>query len=621
MALPVSADYPQNQIMQYQWNNFPAVPQIDAPPNLQNMIAPTAASVANEASMKAQTNPARVFTYNMLSSNFWQNQEFAEACRLTLGLLYINLRKQVYTSPEQGLPQAATQVLAMIASRFVMQYPGLVQKVDASVYQAAQMTAPILQDLIREINAMQQNMHMGHTMQMQPVIMVMTARGQMTMQEAQQFGLHYQVIGQAQMPMGGMAPMNGYPVGGPQQAYQSPGMNSGQMFNGGFGNNQASFGSSTNEFEDHRFAQAVKNFEPQQTQQAKSVFEDVPNFDVTYRQEPEQQQPVKVETTTTELLIEEGSEMDRAKHEVVYFGQSFTENLDLKIGRQAVSADLLSKSNAHDPEEESISDEFIFEPSLHVAIATGEKKRLEIRDKTKIDSMYRNFVILITPLTAAKNTAVYMEEISGAEDFSAMAKKIKSIASALQQEKEKAENQNEVEDILNVLNAIDVRMTDMINLFMAVSLGLNVTIDSFAEDIDALFSHLNKKNNLDRALREYEKEVMDVLNAIPDQSTKDKINQFYDFEPDHNGALFMENISITHMVMNSRQLGWKVKNEPLIINRATAPSLYQIAESLDKHKKELGSGTLFDYLVSTDGVVYRIYRDYITMGQFMIALA
>lgn len=622
MALPASADFPQTQIMQYQWNNFPSLPQINTPPGLQQYLGAVAASVANEAGNKAQSNAARTFSYNLLSNNFWNNQEFAEACQLTFGLLYINLRKQVCANPEQGLPQAVAQVLAMITSRHVMQYQELVQKVDSTTYQAAQMTAPVLQDLIREINAMQQNMHMGHMMQAQQPLMVMTGRGPMTLQDAQAFGLQYQP-----MPQQGMAPMNGVM---PSQGggYHNNGMGTGAVFTGnGFGNNQAHF-SDTSEFVDARFVQAVNNFEPkQQKRQDIQAFEDVPDFDIHYRQPPgqaqqEEQKPqVKEVANSNELLIIKGSEMDRAKHELVYFGQSFSENLDTKIGKQAASADVLSKSFANDPEEELVSQGFEFEPSLQVAIATGEKKRLDLRNKSKGgDCMYRNFVSLITPLTAAAGTAAYMEKIATSEDFTSMARRIKSIAMALQEQKD-VESGDVVDDILNVLTAVDTRMTNLINLFLKISLGLTVTIDSFVEDIDDLFTHLYNKNNLDRALKEYEKEVIEVWNIVADDKTKRQINDFYGFRPDFDCALSFENVSITHMVMNSRQLGWKVKNEPLLINRTTAPSLFQLAESLDKHKKEIGAGTLFDYLVSTDGIVYRLYRDYVTMGQFMISLA
>lgn len=626
MALPVSADFPQNQILQYQWNNFPAVPQINTPPGLQQYLGAVAASVANEAGIKAQTNAARTFTYNLLSNNFWRNQEFSEACQLTVGLLYINLRKQLCSNPEQGMGTAASQVLAMITSRHVMQYQELVQKVDATTYQAAQMTAPVLQDLIREINAMQQSMHMGHMMQFQQQqspLMVLTARGPMTLQDAQAFGLQYQPLPQQQQ---GMVPMHG---GMPNGGLHTNGVGGGAVFTGnGFGNNQAHF-SDTSEFVDARFAQAVKNFEPQQQQrQNTQVFQDVPEFDIHYRQPPGQAQEeepvpqVKEVATSNELLIIKGSEMDRAKHELVYFGQSFSENLDLKIGKQAASAEVLSNSFANDPEEELVSQEFVFEPSLQVAIATGEKKRLEMRDKSKGgDCMYRSFVMIIAPLTAAAGTAAYMENIAASSDFSSMAKRIKAIALVLQEQKEKEGNSNDIEDILNVLTAVDTRLTNLINLFLKISLGLNVTIDSFVEDIDDLFQHLNAKNNLDRPLKDYEKDVIAVWNIVASDKTKQQINDFYGFNSDHDCALNIENISITHMVMNSRQLGWKVKNEPLLINRTTAPSLYQVAESLEKHKKEIGAGTLYDYLVSTDGVVYRIYRDYVTMGQFMISLA
>ena len=465
-----------------------------------------------------------------------------------------------------------------------------------------------------------QGMHMGHQMQpqqqQQQIILVTTARGQMTLQEAIAFGLPYNIIGQvpSQQPQQQMYLQQGQFQPQPNPYIQNNGSQGG-VFSGS-GHQPSPHG--TDSFEEQRYAQANQSFEKQYRRP-----EPPPDADFHYRQPPTTT-PVETKAAeTNELLIIKGSEMDRAKHELVYFGETYKEDLDLRMTHQAKTADVLARSSIHDPGENSISAEYVFEPSLQVAIATGEKKRLEIRQQTSVDAMYRNFVSLITPLTAAPDTAPFMKNICGAKDFNGIALTIRTISAALQKEKEKgnAEHLDGIEDSFNMLTALDVKLTTMVNLFLRISLNLDTFIDGFTDDIADLAGFLKKKGNLDRALSEYEMEVMHVLNEVPDEKTREEINQFYGFDKSHDAALFMEKISITHMVLNSRQLGWKVKSTPQIVNKTTAPSLYSIAESLDKHKKEMDTNTLFDYLVSTDGVVYRLYRDYVTMGQYMVALA
>lgn len=82
--LPVPYDQPLAPLYTYEDSNPPAVPAIQVHPDGLALIVPAAAAVANKLSEAATASTTRMFCYNLVSLNNWNNSDFAHLVRLVV---------------------------------------------------------------------------------------------------------------------------------------------------------------------------------------------------------------------------------------------------------------------------------------------------------------------------------------------------------------------------------------------------------------------------------------------------------------------------------------------------------------------------------------------------------
>lgn len=122
--LPVSVEYPQLPIRQYDSYN-PPITGLQFHPECQQFGNAIIAKVANMASHMATKNVARMFCYNLLSSNNWNNQDFANMCVFAGDLMVLFFHRQQSRIIEQYLDTAVDNALGLMTSQYVCQYPEL----------------------------------------------------------------------------------------------------------------------------------------------------------------------------------------------------------------------------------------------------------------------------------------------------------------------------------------------------------------------------------------------------------------------------------------------------------------------------------------------------------------
>ena len=644
MSTPVPFEYPIIPISQYDPMMPPFVPNVQILPDVQYIVPMVASAVANEVSIKANAHAARMFCYNMLCSNYWNNESFAEVVKLVADLVCLNFRKQHLKLPESGIKDAAEQVLTMYTSSLIFQYATLKSAVTSQIVNASHQNVSTFNNLKQEIQSMYANQNgqpfhgfqgqgnsmgaqsnapmmqpqMGGQQQYQqipgyPPNVVMTQHGPMVMTP------------QGMIPFQGMQMQSNYPpqqmqpMQMPQQQIQPWGGNQAQQPQQGFGSSlsngvtAARFGSASgDEAADIR----QDRFMTRPTQQYEQPKETPPVV---------MQAPPKPVSPQSVLLIEKGSEMDRQKHQISYLGDSYQGDT-IARGRQFAesSANMAKQDVSIDEENIYVHAHWIGSACLDIGIFTGRKEHFKKQSEGVGESVFRAFSLVISPFITTTNVQDYLDKLMQAKSFTEMAIKLKAFAGALNMKASASEESRKYSDsIVSFLKQIDNIMTDMANDFLNNKMKLKLTIDSFTDDVSDLGNYLYKTYgvNYSQAFSKFEEEAIEVLTQDLTDDMIEGMREYYDVPEGLHFSFLPLNYSFTYIPMNEKELGYKVGKEALVIDKETAPSLYTLCKSLDSHKKQMELPTIYDLLITADNVRYKLYRSYGAENEYLISKA
>lgn len=619
MALPVSCDQPIVAIMQYDPSSPPIIPAVSVLPQVNHLIPYITAAVINEAGLKASSNKARMLCYNLLVNNYWNNPSFNEVVKLVADALCVKTNKGIYRFPDTGVNETVKEILTLYTSSLVFSYPELKSIIDPQVLNVAYQNTPTLNALKQEINNMYNtapgNMpHPGYPMGNQQPNMGGFAQTPMMghpMAPYPQQGMH---------PQQGMVynPHMQQPMGYPQQGMMQP-----------MPMQQAPMGSN---YPERAWA---SNTEPQSTFNSNDRFDikqeryftransEVRSVEHTHVPEPKPEVKEK-EVKNDYLTVVGGSEMDRSKHQITFFDDSYKTDGAIRYRNYHESVERIKAVDVdtehHDEANIYVSPTWSLDDCVDVAITSGQIKQYEVQKTTSGNSMFRCFAIVARPFISSEDVSGYMNSLKSADTFTSLAIKIKSLATSIEAKKSELENAN---IIISFLSRVDIFMTNMVNDFLTnMLIPYRLKIDSFSEDISALDGHLRKKNYLyAESLSRFEKDAIDILfNKLGDEALG-MLEEAMNLPENVKFSYLTTNHSFTYTFMNDKELGYKVNDKAVIIDKQVAPVLYEVAHSLTKHKKQSGSRTLFDWFITADGVRYRLYKSDIEQDQYMIAKA
>lgn len=126
--------YPQTPIQQYQLASPPYVPQVLLLPQGKQIVVPVCALLANAAGTTAAQTPARMYCYNVISSNGWQNTAFAELVKLACDLAVL-LAAQTGSSPGTQMHEAVSLALTLYTSSLASASPQVMNSIDRNLAQ------------------------------------------------------------------------------------------------------------------------------------------------------------------------------------------------------------------------------------------------------------------------------------------------------------------------------------------------------------------------------------------------------------------------------------------------------------------------------------------------------
>lgn len=129
---------PTSQMVQWPLNSPPALPgNVQVPMQLNAYYPMICAALANEITASASQSPARMFTFNQVSSNNWMNQPFIDLVCMAVDMATKNLGKQPHAPLDNHVSEGIREALALFVSMNIAEHQGLQAIMDPTVVQNA----------------------------------------------------------------------------------------------------------------------------------------------------------------------------------------------------------------------------------------------------------------------------------------------------------------------------------------------------------------------------------------------------------------------------------------------------------------------------------------------------
>lgn len=149
--LPMPYNQPVTPFYTYPENNPPWIPPYRGHPEAEQFLMPAAAMAANAVTQAAPTSVTRMFCYNLVSSNNWANEMFADLVKLILdGAMLIKNTRGAPGNFYVLLQESVNSYTVLFASHLAAMYPEFMQSVlDPETAQRVYQNANRLQELRR----------------------------------------------------------------------------------------------------------------------------------------------------------------------------------------------------------------------------------------------------------------------------------------------------------------------------------------------------------------------------------------------------------------------------------------------------------------------------------------
>lgn len=150
--LPVSYERPESPRVQWSKDNPPIVFDWNDP-NIRYIVPAVTAALANKATLSSAKNFVRMFCFNLLSQNHWNNEYFNELFQLTMTHVTWCVRNGARITDYQ-IEDSAEQMLALFTSSLVFRFNELSPVVPLDERKIHSQNAGLLDNLKMEMSLM-----------------------------------------------------------------------------------------------------------------------------------------------------------------------------------------------------------------------------------------------------------------------------------------------------------------------------------------------------------------------------------------------------------------------------------------------------------------------------------
>lgn len=637
----------------YPDDNPPCVPEgVNPDQQFSGLIIPACAIAATLISNAASSHSGRIFLYNQVSANNYNNRNFAEIVNLGFDLLFLGLNQNKYRSPDEGLYDAITKGVAIGSAMNFRTFPELANYVGSDIANDAQTNLNAFASIISDINSIRNgnnnnyrngnnngnNYNNGNNNGNNNSQYGNYNNGNNN-QGSQMHGGRFDNRQPFQQPVRQGAPTNGsnpydrnYSINRPNQP--TPASNQSQ---GRYDYAKTASKPTVVVVEEAKYAKTVVMQEPVNLADKWSTSTQqpyIPNFDprselLDYRMEETELGPVVI----AYIVKKQGREMNKDEHSTTttYVDdrvRGFLINPDKEADHNFTNATNIlvdsSKQNIDEvfPLEEAAKLKLISSPVILLdnfiepAIFRAKLQMLKAAEKNDLaKSAYRVKVLIATPIITAQDETLFMNTLLECKSFA----KIKSVViNGLKSKK-----------TVMLAAKVDALLTKEINSVLRNKLSIKLNIDSFAEDGFELIQHLSNNNKfglvIAKAYQNCEDDFIKTYfdQAIIDKEQRDGFYESFDLEGASLNINYLSQIhSVTFINAHSSEFGIGFnKFVATGISYENNLHLYMLADDIFKNGEEDGQCIAHKLVVTADDKVYEFHKgllgdDFYTVSEF-----
>lgn len=253
--------------------------------------------------------------------------------------------------------------------------------------------------------------------------------------------------------------------------------------------------------------------------------------------------------------------------------------------------------------------EYSIASDLNTAFTVSKIAMLDHQKIKPEDTVFRNFAVSGNLYLSNIDLNLYFETLKLASNLDQLASEIKRLSNL------QIDSLKQKSELINALATINNALTKRINFYLKYRLKLALDIDDFAADYRDLINHLrnNHGDQFLKGLRELEMDIIDNFKSDISEEDVQYIKKGLRLSDELYMHFLPSILSFTHINRLSEELGLKINDESgtyYAISAQSTPVLYNLYVSLRKHKVEKSTTTESDYLILSDGNVFK-FVDYV----------
>lgn len=634
---------------QYRHDSPPCVPQgIIVVPQLQHLIVPACALIANEATSSCQAHSGRTFLFNQLAANGYNNRDFGMAVSTALDLLMLGMVRNQYRTPEEGLQDAVRKAMTFVSALNFQKYPVLQQYVSPDIWNSAVQVLNQMPQVANEVTQAKNNLQqpqtnfnmgagMGGGMSNYPQQNVW--RGNQQPQFAQQ---------------------GGYPQ--PTQHYPGTQAVASSLFGSGHVAAIQPIQTGPVAVDNDRYAYLRKTVEPINQVQVKQVYnkgQSTNTNNSTFVKEPEKAglvwtsspaQPyiMSIDPRTQRLglkeivwsdnetyvisypiTLTEKEAMDRKQHSIGLVAEAIIarptlNNVPRELALEAAIDKLITKPLG------SLDEEFIdeiknkeqtsvvVESFLEAAIFAGRvnMRKTAIEDDTA-EIAFQTTAIITEPVLTTEDATDFIERLAGCTTYQRM---VDTLTTGLSDP-----------NTANLCAKIDKVFTKQINSMLRNTMSISDTVGTFISDAVPLIDHLNKKfgDQMAKAYLAQQGTFTAVFFDVPHfmtDDTVDDISSKLNLNIEDDGALPVSFITqrntLTYIDAHSSEVGIEPNAKyGSSILQSNHPLLYQLVKNIFDKDDTMAYRAAHHLLITVDNVIFEFHKgligtDFYTVSEY-----
>ncbi len=553
-----SQDFPSDRIIRDlgMYSHPPFVPNLNFPQNYNQLLPDIIVVTINTIITNSRKNNLRIYCFNLLSENNFQNQDFVDLLNIIMSLTVVNVEAR-----NMDINSAVNTAIEDGYSYFVCK----ITKDNRNLHQYV--NREIEQDILLSIRELEESMNLLNRI----------------------LSNNYR------------QPMNSF----------SNSYNNNTFDNRSFGSR---YSDQNSRFTNQRTGYLSTGYQMSGSDRATNQGG---KFDIRQNKPPTINAKPHVSSDIIKTHKDKGTEM---KHKILegndMNGNTFF-GVDLDISSILAKKKEITLNNLTETENEKNILSFLTSTTLEDILLTTKVKHIQILDKNPNIQTFRSYGLICEPIINNNHDAHKdISEILGYSEKTSAGIDLKNIAFKFRSLLDNYKNNIEIDkayivDSIKSISHINNVLTELINNFLKESLNDIGSIDSFMDDIFDLDRMLSiKAKEVSQEWGHFCSNVISSLtHKLEDGNYEVTVENIFMDDVKKDTILLTKIVTITSLNMNYIQFGCLVdKNNSVIVDPSKTPNIYEMIEGIFD-MKDSEHNSLEDFIILNDGVHLQIYKD------------